>query len=213
MQKLFYLIANAMAAFMDFAVGCLIAVLAALGLHHQLLWWEPLVAGAVFGLLPDYDVVFQIIWTGINGRKLVHKHHESLMHWPLFILLIVVPPVTGVFGQYWGVTAFCCLLAHYIHDAVIMKGDGLGWFFRREPSYWSKQGAAEPASYAHEDWIADHWLRPSKLSIAEVNIGLLAIGVAFGLLTGSVGYGFLLYGLFALGAVLFWTLCSMLRYA
>ncbi len=225
MQKLFNLFANAMAAFMDFGVGCLIATLTPLLWTHQLSWWDPILAGAFWSLLPDYDIIFQVIWSSLTGQKLVHNHHESLMHWPYIMVplaMICVLMYGLLFGgewRYWFVTGILCLIAHYIHDAVMMKGDGLEWIVRREPRYWSDRGLKEPGDPDHAHWIRENWLRPSRLSAIEVTIGSVAVGIATGIMTGlSFGlaegstWGFIVWFVFSAGAAAFWHTSELHKY-
>jgi hypothetical protein len=209
MKKMFYLAANGMAAFMDAAVGSLIAVLIALLLGHPLSWWEPFAIGAIFGLLPDFDILVPIIWTGITGHKLKHQHHESVMHWPLVVLPAATVVVWYFFGEYWGVAAFFCIAMHYIHDMVMMGYDGPGWFVRLHRTYWARRGAVEPADSDHKHWIAVNWLRPSLLSVREIAIGDIALSMSIALVTGNPVLGITAYLVLLICACIFWWLVAL----
>jgi hypothetical protein len=209
LKKLFYLAANAMAAFMDFAVGTLITVLVAFMLGHPLLWWEPLVGG-VLALLPDFDVLIPFVISSVTGRPFKHNHHESFLHWPFMMLPIVL--IVGIFisGEYWHtdkfwtLTALLCVLAHYLHDAAGMGEHGPGWFLRRQQKYWSRLGIVEPADPDHEHWIRTNWLQPSKLSLWELSLGAIALGLTFYLLTGFLGLSLLTLTCVWLWTAFFW---------
>jgi hypothetical protein len=96
--------------------------------------------------------------------------------------LAAIIALTWWLGPFWRGTAFLCVLAHYLHDAALMKDDGIGWFLRRQPAYWTRLGKVEPADPNHEHWIRVNFLEPSTLAMIEVAIGSVTFGIAVGIM-------------------------------
>jgi hypothetical protein len=207
LQKLFYLIANGMAAFMDFGLGCLIAVVTAIYFNHPLMWWEPLAAGAVFSILPDYDIVPFILRRAATGKSFHFDHHQTILHWPIVVLPIVTAVMWYFFGEYWGNVAFVCIFAHYVHDAVFME-NGIAWIVRLKRTFKGDTGHIDP-----DRWIAINWLRPSGLSFIELLIGTACASIAFIEVSENGNLGMLLFVGLWISTFAFWKLAQKFEYA
>lgn len=196
MKTIFYLIANLMAGFPDFGFGFLAAVVTAIYLNHPLTWWEPAVAGAVFSVLPDYDIVPSIFKRAFTGESYDFDHHQTYLHWPIVVLPIATAVMWYFFGAYWGNVAFICVFAHYVHDALYMD-NGIAWIVRLKRTYKEDSGFSIP-----DDWIEKNWMQPSIMSFVELVIGTAAFSIGITILTidGVLGLGvfFLMWVLLAL---------------
>lgn len=62
-EKYLFHLGNGMAAFLDFGVGVLIGALTALSSEHQLSWRGLFLTG-VLALLPDLQIVIDLLRTG-----------------------------------------------------------------------------------------------------------------------------------------------------
>lgn len=170
-----------LAMFMDIAVGIFIAsAFVATGIFESSApHWFILAAGGVLAVLPDFDLIFPIIGWLFTGKNYAKNHHETVMHWPLFLL-----PVAGVVGGYFGgpyfaLMALACVLWHFLHDASIMgPNDSIRWLFRTRPSYWSLIGKVDPSFIPMAQWLQKNWLRPTRLSLIEIGLGSVALGSA-----------------------------------
>jgi hypothetical protein len=190
-----------MAGFMDFGIGCLISVILANVLHYPISWWVPIVAGAIFNVLPDYDIVPFILRRGITGVPFNFDHHQTWLHWPVVVLPVVTAFMWLIFGAYWGLLALSCVLAHYIHDAVFMK-NGLVWLLRLRRTY--PVGTYDRHMSPPDDWIATNWLQPSRLSIYEMLIGIASLSIATFLATNSPFIAALVGNVAWISTTLFW---------
>ena len=207
MKTLSYLIANLMAGFPDFGFGFLAAVLTALYLNYPLAWWEPVVAGAVFSVLPDYDIVPSILKRAFTGTSYDFDHHQSYLHWPILVLPVVTVVMWYFFGAYWGNVAFICVFAHYVHDALYME-NGIAWIVRLKRRYEGDSGFSTP-----DDWIGKNWMQSSWLSLSEMLVGIACFSIALLLMTHNSNLAIACFvGLHA-AMFGFWKLCKSLKYA
>ena len=205
MQKVFYLGANGLAAFQDLATGALFAVLLGRLEGVPLEWWY-VAGGAFLMVLPDFDLIYPLLRRVLTGRHIDSDHHESVFHWPLFMLPVVTVTAWTLGGSYWGLLAFFCLFFHYIHDGSNRQPeDRILWFFRIRPRYWSARDQTDPAKKLnHDQWIQYKWLQPSDLSIREVTIGSIACGLATVLLTTQILPALLIMFIAWAGVITFW---------
>ena len=184
MKKLVWLELDAMAAFMDFAVGSLIAVLVDWALHVGIPpWYLPI--GGVLAFLPDFDIIWPILRKFLTDRKIVGNHHETLMHRPLLVIPIATTIAYLIGGWYWAVTTFVCVLWHYVHDTQGFGGGGLTWGWPLSEKYWSLTGPHEPAMMDHDEWIRKFWMQLTPFSTRELLIGSVALGIAVGVQSHS----------------------------
>lgn len=205
MDKLLVPAAMAMAAFPDFAVGCFIATVIALTMDVPIQWWY-LPLGGILALLPDFDILEPVVQRLITGKQITGNHREAtVLHRPLVILPTVTLAAWAFGGEYWAVTAFLCVLAHYVHDARETGSDGLAWFWPISKKYWWIGGSFEPRYNEIEDWLERTWLKPSERSITEMIIGTSALILA---LNATVGLSWTvgITGVVCLGAVSIWLL-------
>jgi hypothetical protein len=165
---------NALAGFLDFSVGVLIATLTAHFFGVELAWWQ-LWVGGVLALLPDFDIAFLIL----AEKRVNSDHHKSPLHKPLLMLPLVGLIGYAIGGDYWELTALLCVLWHFIHDTPGFGGGGIAWAWPISKKYWSLTGAHPLIHASHEEWIRDNWLRPSRMSVREVGLGTLALVIAF----------------------------------
>lgn len=218
MEKLLKLCGNAMAAIMDFGVGALITALIGMMFGIDLSIWAYLVGG-ILGFLPDFDIIWPIlIQDRPNG-----DHHQTLMHRPIILLPIVALVGWLLGGAFWSVTATLCVFWHYLHDTPEFGGGGVAWFWPFSRNYWSiLKGAISPerslmamSEAGHKQWLKEKWLRPSTISIREIEIGSAALGSAttisnwsrFG--WWSLVCGVLVWGLVWLLILTVWVLWDM----
>jgi hypothetical protein len=206
-MSFFWLCANAMAGFADFATGALLCALVYLWFDAALLPWQFLIAIALGGVIcfsPDFDIVPRILGQYWTGMKMTGLHHESVFHWPIPDIIVggIVGYVLG--GWAWAMIAALCLCAHYIHDAVFMGRDGLAWFFRLHRLFWTRRGIPDPYYVDHNSWIAERWLKPSWHSMLEIAYGSVALGLAVTIAAGSNQAGILTLVMTWVGALIVW---------
>lgn len=175
MEKLRMLLGNALAGFLDLAMGAALAALAlsAFGIHPAL--WHLLI-GSVLGVLPDFDIIPTILL----GREAAGNHRTTLMHRPLFLAPLAAIAAYLVGGQAWGAAALACVTWHYLHDTPPLSMGGIAWLWPLDSRYWSPWGPSEPhaGGMSHHAWLKKYWLRPSPLLYMEVGSGLMALALA-----------------------------------
>jgi hypothetical protein len=167
MHRLLKLGANAMAGFLDFATGALIiSLVAQIGFGFEvLLWYLPI--GGILALLPDFD----ILWPILTGKKTRGNHHTTLMHRPSFLMILATVVAWLCGGSLFAITAFVCLLWHYLHDTWPLGDDHIDWawpFFERPHRTDITPG----------EWLEKYWLQPSKKSVAEIGFGAIFLSIA-----------------------------------
>ncbi|MBN1260873.1 MAG: metal-dependent hydrolase [Anaerolineae bacterium] len=92
-----------------------------------------LVAGAVLGNLPDFDVLIAPLAGHIRGEKRLH-HHRYVTHAPAFYLLLAA--LAALFAPAWGLRLALLSLGHLLLDSW-HTDDGVMWlwpFSRRQYS-------------------------------------------------------------------------------
>jgi len=204
LKKIFYLIATGMAMFQDLAVGAFIAAAVASLSGITIEWWH-LAVGAFLAVLPDFDFVVPIFRRLAGGKPVEGNHHESVLHWPTFMLPVATALAWLAGGSFWAAAAFTCLLFHYIHDAYTLDPkDSLGWLFRLRPSYWSRLGIEDETNTEYGEWIEGWWLQPSKTSVLEIGIGSVAVGLIATVLASNAFVGLMFTSTFWVGAILVW---------
>jgi hypothetical protein len=168
MKKLAWLFGNALAGYMDFAIGAWIATALTLFIPTQLQWWYLLVGG-ILALLPDFDIILPIL----RESNKISGHHTTILHRPLFMILLATLVFWFIGGWYWGILAFVCVLWHFVHD--IQGGIAWGWPVNKRLLYPFKKNVEH---ISHREWIEKFWLKPSALSVREISIGTAALVVA-----------------------------------
>jgi hypothetical protein len=183
MFKIFYLGAVGLAAFLDLAAGTAFATILGVLSHTELEWWH-LVSGALFFVLPDFDLILPILRRVFFGERIAFNHHETVFHWPIFMIPVVTIVAWAVGGSFWGLLAFFGLVFHYLHDASNMvPADRLRWFFRPFPQFWSLEKRPDPGYVESDEWIKTRWMQPSAIALRELMIGSICIGITVYLLT------------------------------
>jgi hypothetical protein len=182
-KPLVYLAANGMAAFMDFGVGVLIAIILARAMHLNDYLLNRALMGGMLALVPDLDIMDGSIVHAFTGKKMRGNHHASYLHWPLLVVPLVSIAFYWLGDLYTGLLACLCLLAHYLHDATMMGWPaGLVWLTRsrrtpiNDPSFVLENG----------DWLEQKWLQPSMLAVGELLLGGFALALSIFLLTGTI---------------------------
>jgi hypothetical protein len=177
--------------FLDIAVGIVLALLTGAVFDFDVTrGW--ILLGIAFALLPDIDVIFELIKRkGKLGGKELGGHREWT-HYPL-----LYPIWTAM--TYWffgGPTAFLlgtALFWHILHDS-----NGAGWgivlfgpfskkhykiFANPDGSFswwgwtsWEKEELRDVVRrHGNPDWIRDIYLRPTWTSISEIAALIAAI--------------------------------------
>jgi len=78
----------------------------------------------IFSLLPDFDFLIEFaIHKSVGGRFM--RQHRKITHYPIIYIPIVFM-IWIVWGKVWLLVAGLCLLAHFVHDSMIM-GWGVQW--------------------------------------------------------------------------------------
>ncbi len=205
MERLLKLCGNAMAAFMDFGVGTFITALLGLAFGLELPAWAYLVGG-VLGFLPDFDVIWSILYRGHPQGD----HHQTLMHRPIVILPITAIAGWLLGGAFWSATATACVFWHYLHDTPEFGGGGVAWFWPFSKKYWSfrnewispERSVMANSETDHKSWIEETWLKPSAISCREIEVGAISIGIASTISEwGNRGWWSLVYGVTAWGLI------------
>jgi hypothetical protein len=206
LRKIFYLKANLLAGFPDMAAGTLTAILIAFLMDHPISTGgsilEAFAWGAFWLVSPDLDIVLPILRRGFTGRPFAFDHHQTWLHWPVVMLPFAAIVTFFFFGPFWGVVACVNLCLHYVHDAVYME-DGVRWFFRLTRRSASRLRSKD-APKTPDEWIEANWLRPSRLSIYEILIGMSSLSVAAALASGNTVIGLIIFNVCWIGTTLFW---------
>jgi hypothetical protein len=203
--KFLLLAANAMAAFMDFGVGCLLATLVIRSLDLTIAWPYALIGG-LLALIPDLDLVPSVIM----GRSARFDHRQTPFHRPLLVLPIVTLLGFLFGGIAWASIAFLCVLWHYLHDTNFVDTSyGIAWLWPFSDQYWSVWGSYMGQSdMGHHQWLAHYWLRPTFLSVREIGIGAVCLFVG-GMLSGvPLAYALISIGCIAVGVLYTWVMGS-----
>ncbi|MCX6787204.1 MAG: metal-dependent hydrolase [Candidatus Kaiserbacteria bacterium] len=182
-QKLLFLCGIAMAGFLDFAVGALLAVIVGgiMGISVNI-WY--LIIGGFLGQSPD---LVEMAKARLKGKQaLANGHHESWDHWPILMIPLGTAIGFAIGDWYWGIVAFLAILFHYNHDMEIGNSGGIPFFApfeRRYFTWW--RGFYDPQTSAMykpetelEPWIQQNWLHPSLMSFREMAFGSVALGLA-----------------------------------
>jgi hypothetical protein len=186
LNKIFYLVAVGLAAFQDLAAGAAFAAILGSMSHTPLEWWH-IAGGALLSVLPDFDIVPSIVRRVFGANAPDFNHHESVFHWPTFMMPVVTVVAWDIAGSYWGILAFFGLFFHYLHDMSNMAPeDRIRWFFRLRPKFWSAENREDPTQVPNDLWFKMFWMRPSTLAAREILLGSLFVGVATFLLTFDV---------------------------
>lgn len=166
MHKLPWLMGNALAGYLDFCVGLLIATLVGNAMGYGappiLLLW-----GAVCALLPDTDIVLPILRGRIEG-----DHRTTLWHRPAatFLGLTVFLLALNLQAGVWAAVGYAALLWHYLHDTPM---GGIAWLWP-----YSDKRFIEPAytpGTSHEYDMYKEWCLPSYRSVGEVLLGTIVL--------------------------------------
>jgi hypothetical protein len=176
------ILANGMAAYLDFSIGCLIIVLLGFTFNTELLWWQILLGG-LLALTPDIDVVPTLI----RGRTPSFDHRQTIFHRPMLVLATVTILGYLLGGTFWAIACFVLVLYHFLHDVDWFGNQyGIAWLWPYSSQFWGPYGSFSPPTISHETWLKDNWLQPSRLSISELGLALLCmiiLGTLMGLLT------------------------------
>lgn len=202
-MRLLVLGANGIAGFMDFGVGALIICLMSLAFDIHLPEWYLLIGG-ILALLPDSDIILPIIE---GNQSEIGDHHQTLAHRPIIMLSLVMMMGILVGGLFWTTTAATCVFWHYVHDTRGFGGGGIAWGWPFFEKYWSPlYGAEEPSRTPpdHQELLGEIWLRPSRLALCEITIGMISLMIAMRLASVPVVVGGTLLFLIFLGMVLVW---------
>lgn len=189
-----------LAAYMDFAVGILIAAVVWVYGFHATPTFLTLFAGAILALLPDIDLVWPILRGQVQG-----DHHQLPTHFPLVMLTLVPLAAFVVSGRRGMILAFVCLAWHFIHDTREFGGGGIAWLWPFSSDYWSLSGSSTPSIAPHADEMQKLWGTPNAFAVRELAIGSLSLFAASAILK-SRGY-VLLACFIALGV---WTTTALL---
>lgn len=175
MQRALILAGDFLAGFLDLCMGALIAsaTLSALGVEP--LPWH-LALGAILAVLPDFDIIVPIL----TDQKGIESHHTTLMHRPLFLILLAALVAYALGGSAWALVAFLCVAWHFVHDTPPLSPGGIAWLWPFDTRFVSVFGTEEPRTEAltHDEWISQYWLRPTVRSVSEIGAGLVALVLA-----------------------------------
>ncbi len=176
---------------LDIGVGILLALTGA-KIFHAPLTWPLIVAGIIFALLPDFDVIPEmIVRKGKLGGKEISWHRE-LFHFPLTYIL----PAILVFifaGSFWGYLFTLGVFLHLLHDSVGM-GWGIKWlwpFNKNSYKFFSNKENGMVTSFlihwtpeelpiavrehGDPDWIKHYYFQLNPIVVIEFLVFLLAL--------------------------------------
>ena len=176
-------LANVLAAYLDFTIGCCAIVVLAVTFSVELVWWQVIVGG-LLALLPDIDIAPMLI----VGKTPRFDHRQSIFHRPILMLPVVALLGYLIGGTFWALASAILVLYHYLHD-IDWSGQryGIAWFWPLSKQFWGPYGFfTPPTTVSHETWLKDKWLQPSHLSIIELSVALVAaifLGVLLGVIT------------------------------
>lgn len=175
---------------LDTGVGILLAILVS-KLYGAPLAAKLVAGGIVFSLLPDVDVIPELlIYGNLGGYE--KRIHREWVHYPLLYALFTLG-MYFFFGAAWATLFGISALAHFIHDSV-----GIGWgikwlgpFVRDNYKFfsdsdgtpsgrllvrWTPREMAEALQRHHNpNWFRDTYLRPSVISAVEFTVFAAAV--------------------------------------
>jgi hypothetical protein len=157
----------AMAAYLDFAVGALLAISIAL-VYGATLPLELLLRGSFWALIPD---ILDIVWFALAmfGKE-KGDHHDRLSHSPIAIVPAAILIELLWHGPMWATIAGMCVLWHFVHDSYL--GDGyFNWY-----NPFGKQ--AHTPSTRLRIWLKKTWAVPTTRSFVEIFSGTIALSLA-----------------------------------
>ena len=171
-RSLHILGANAMAAFMDFGIGTLVAAVVAFSFDIALSW-QYLLLGGLLALLPDVDIIPSII----TGRSAQFDHRQTIFHRPLLIITAATTISWCIGGEMWAIITFFAVIWHFVHDTnFIDMTYGIAWLWPFSDMYWYFYGPFTPnPGMEHHTWLERYWLKPTFLSVREILIGAVAL--------------------------------------
>lgn len=178
-MKPYKLVGNALCGFLDFSAGIFIVFLGTIFLNYQA-GIPSYILGGILGLAPDFDVIYILIKNG----KMDGDHHQLITHRPIFGITLFSTLGFLLGGTFWAVMSFFCITWHYLHDTEgIFGGEGIAWLWPFSKLYYSPWRAVLPeeslmTKYAdHEKWLDETWLKPSKISLSEIIVGLILLQI------------------------------------
>lgn len=189
-----------MTMFLDIAFGVCIAALTAYALHVDIAMWQ-LPIGAFLALLPDFDIALPLLRRAYKGLE---EHKTSLMHRPFIVIPLATLIAWWLGGNFWAIVACACVFVHFVHDTKGFGDGGLEWFWPLSKREWSLTGVEDPQPKPPlEEWIYGRWLVPTKLSVLEIVLGSIALGIGIDLTIGPP-VGAMLAAIACFGAVVMW---------
>ncbi len=192
-MKIFWLIANMLAAFLDFSAGTFLVFLSSLLTGYQVQIYHYFLGG-IFALIPDF--VVPMIYLKKNG--LYVDPHKTLLHRPLFILPATFGLSAVIGGLFWSVVATICVLWHFLHDIPTINWL---WPFRADTKTKSAylDNTERGIHREHQCWLFEIWMEKSKRAAAEITIGAILLGIVIGIISGRL-WGVIFVGFFLFGA-------------
>lgn len=173
-MKIFWIIANALAAFLDFSAGAFVVFAISLAADHHVQYYHYLLGGVV-ALTPDIVDVLRVYLQ--NRGELRKDTHKMLLHRPLVILPLGFVSVWAVSGLFWGIALTLCLSWHYLHD---IHNLNLLWPFTadKKGSVQSESDDSSEKSFSkkHETWLYK-WLAPNKRPLIEIVGGMTLLTI------------------------------------
>lgn len=150
------------------------------------------ILSVIFGVLPDFDIPFELLKRGRIGGK-EEGFHRKVTHYPL-LYFPVISVVFGLFGAFWAVLLAVNLISHFIHD-IIGSGWGIKLFWPISEKNWKifanpKDGSTSKhlitawdqkelkekiQKYGDEEWFKHIYRRLSPQLILEAVVFLLAL--------------------------------------
>lgn len=197
-ERFILLGAQAMAAFLDFAVGVLIFTLIANGFGHSPTLLELFIAGWL-ALLPDFDMIPSVL----RGQSTPFDHRQTLFHRPALLIPVATSVAYLAGGHLWAAATFVATFAHFLHDTDWQgeRNHGIAWLWPFSSRLWSWYGSyTVDVHLDHHTWLREHWFGPSRQSVTELLGGFMALTVVGFLLPHPLSYWFL--GLFLIVGVM-----------
>lgn len=176
---------------LDIGIGIVLAITAA-KIFHVALAWPLILWGIVFALVPDIDVIPELVARrGKLGGKEISWHRE-LTHFP--IVYIVPAILVFIFaGPLWGYLFTLGAFLHLLHDSIGM-GWGIQWlwpfnknsykFFSDETNEMSwrflirwtpEELPVAVSAYGKPDWIRRYYFQLHPIAIVEIAGFLLSL--------------------------------------
>jgi len=166
-----WFISHMLAAFMDFGVGILIAVLLWRVVYKTQPSFEVVCLGGFLALVPDFDIVAPILMQGSFV-----DHHQLPTHFPLFMVPTVAGALWVVNGRL-ATLAAPCLLWHFVHDSPPLGG-GIAWLWPYSTDYWWFGWHTMSGIFGNHVDFMRSWDTPSWFALRELIVGSVALGVA-----------------------------------